>query len=244
MLNVASITLLVMCLAIPGMALVEFERDVIETSLGDLEITFIGHGTLMFELGNKVIHIDPWSRLADYSKLPKADLILLTHHHGDHLDGVALKQIRKENTAVVLTEICAEKVAGGIVMKNGDRQTIMGIEIEAVPAYNLVHKRESGEFFHPKGEGNGYVLVFGDTRVYVAGDTENTPEMKTLESIDIAFLPMNLPYTMTPEMVVDAVSAFKPGVLYPYHYGDTDVSKLVELLEGNKDTEVRIRNMQ
>jgi L-ascorbate metabolism protein UlaG (beta-lactamase superfamily) len=129
-------------------------------------------------------------------------------------------------------------------MKNGDRQTVMDIDIEAVPAYNLVHKRENGEFYHPKGEGNGYVLTFGDTRVYVAGDTENIPEMKALEDIDIAFLPMNLPYTMSPEMVVDAVSAFKPKVLYPYHYGDTDVSELIDLLKENVDTEVRIRKMQ
>ena len=129
-------------------------------------------------------------------------------------------------------------------MKNGDMENIMDIKIEAVPAYNLVHKRENGEFYHPKGEGNGYVLTFGNTRVYVAGDTENTPEMKALEGIDYAFLPMNLPYTMSPEMVVDAVNAFKPRVLYPYHYGDTDVSRLVALLEDNRDTEVRIREMK
>lgn len=244
MINLGAISLLLICFAIPVMAQEEFEKDIVETSAGELQITFIGHGTLMFEFGDKVIHVDPWSRLADYSKLPKADLILLTHHHGDHLDQVALGQIRSENTIIVLTELCAEKVDGGIIMKNGDKQTIKGIQIEAVPAYNLVHKRESGEFFHPKGEGNGYVLTFGDTRVYIAGDTENTPEMKTLEDIDVAFLPMNLPYTMTPEMVADAVSAFRPRVLYPYHYGDTDLSKLVELLEDNKDTEVRIRKMQ
>lgn len=244
MFNLALIALLAICLTIPAMALEEYERDVIETSAGNLEIVFIGHGTLMFELDGKVVHIDPWSRLADYSKLPKADLILLTHHHGDHLDQAALKQIREENTVVVLTEICAEKVDDGIVMNNGDKQIIMDIEIEAVPAYNLVHKRENGEFYHPKGAGNGYVLTFGDTRVYVAGDTENTPEMKALEAVDIAFLPMNLPYTMSPEMVVDAATAFKPKVLYPYHYGDTDMSKLIDLLKDNDHTEVRIRQMQ
>jgi L-ascorbate metabolism protein UlaG (beta-lactamase superfamily) len=244
MTNMFFMALLFVCLAVPLMALEGYEKDVIKTSSGDLEITFIGHGTLMFELNDKVIHIDPWSRLADYSKLPKADLILLTHHHADHLDKTALQQIRTESTIIVLTEICAEEVDGGVVMSNGDKQTIMDIEIEAVPAYNLVHKRENGEFYHPKGEGNGYVLTFGDTRIYVAGDAENTPEMKAMEDIDIAFLPMNLPYTMSPEMVVDAVNAFKPKVLYPYHYGDTDVSRLVALLEGNKDTEVRIRKMQ
>ncbi len=244
MVNVTVLSLLMLCFAVPIMAEGQFEKDVIETSAGDLEITFIGHGTLMFEVGGKVIHVDPWTRLADYSKLPKADLVLVTHHHGDHLDPAAIEKISKDNTIIVLTEICAETFEGGVVMKNGDAQNFMGIDVLAVPAYNIVHKRDSGEPFHPKGEGNGYILAFGDTRVYIAGDTENIPEMKTLEEIDCAFLPMNLPYTMTPEMVADAVNAFKPRVLYPYHYGETDVSELVELLKDNKDTEVRIRKME
>jgi L-ascorbate metabolism protein UlaG (beta-lactamase superfamily) len=129
-------------------------------------------------------------------------------------------------------------------MKNGDVQTIAGLTIEAVPAYNLVHMHSSGVPFHPKGVGNGYVITFGDKRVYVAGDTENVPEMKDLERIDIAFLPMNLPYTMTPEMVADAAKAFKPKILYPYHYGKTDTSQLVNLLQGYEEIEVRIRRMQ
>jgi L-ascorbate metabolism protein UlaG (beta-lactamase superfamily) len=116
--------------------------------------------------------------------------------------------------------------------------------IEAVAAYNLVHQRESGESFHPKGRGNGYIITFGDQRVYVAGDTENTPEMKALQSIDIAFLPMNLPYTMTPEMVADAAQAFKPRILYPYHFGKTDTAKLKNLLQGAKEMEVRVRKME
>ena len=115
---------------------------------------------------------------------------------------------------------------------------------DAVPAYNLVHKRESGEPFHPKGQGNGYVITFGDKRVYVAGDTENTPEMKALKNIDIAFLPMNLPYTMTPEMVADAARAFKPKILYPYHFGKTDTARLVALLQDQPEIEVRIRKME
>ena len=129
-------------------------------------------------------------------------------------------------------------------MKNGDTQTIDGIGIKAVPAYNLVHTRSPGTPYHLKGIGNGYVLTFGDKRVYVAGDTENTPEMKALQQIDCAFLPMNLPYTMTPEMVADAAKAFKPKILYPYHFGDTDTSKLAALLKDVKDIEVRIRNMK
>lgn len=238
------VPLLVVFCAVLVMAQEPYEKDMIMTSAGELEIMFIGHATLMFQFGETVIHVDPWSRLADYSKLPKADLILLTHHHGDHLDSVALKHVRTESTVVVLTELCAENVEHGVIMKNGEEDTFLGIEVLAVPAYNLVHKRENGGFYHPKGEGNGYVLTFGDTRVYIAGDTENTPEMKALENIDYAFLPMNLPYTMTPAMVADAVNAFKPTVLYPYHYGDTDMSELVELLKNNKTTQIRIQNMQ
>jgi len=221
-----------------------FERDGIKTSAGDLEITFIGHGTLMLAFDGKVIHIDPYGPLADYEKLPKADMIFLTHHHGDHLDPAALQKVRTEKTVVVLTNLCAQKVAGGVVMKNGDVRTVMGIPVKALPAYNLVHKRDNGQPYHIKGEGNGYVLTFGDKQVYIAGDTENTPEMKALKQIDCAFLPMNFPYTMTPEMVADAANAFRPTVLYPYHYGNTDTSRLVELLRDSRDIEVRIRKMR
>jgi len=221
-----------------------FEKDTIETGGGPLVFTFIGHGTLMFEFGGKVVHVDPWSKLGDYSKMPKADIILVTHEHRDHLDPKALAAVRTGTTRVVLTEICAKQVQGGIVMKNGDVQTVDGFKIEAVPAYNLVHMRSPGAPFHPKGAGNGYVITFGDKRVYVAGDTENTPEMKALQAIDIAFLPMNLPYTMTPEMVADAAKAFQPKILYPYHFGDTDTSKLVVLLKDEPGIEVRIRKMQ
>ena len=221
-----------------------FEMDTIATKTGELKITFIGHGTLMFDDGGKVVHVDPWTRLADYAKLPKADLVLITHEHQDHLDLKAVNAVRGENTKVVLTKACADKVAGGIVMKNGDVQTVQGLKIEAVPAYNIVQKRPDGQPFHPKGVGNGYIVTFGETRVYVAGDTENTPEMKKLEEITIAFLPMNLPYTMTPAMVADAAKAFKPKILYPYHYGETDPNELVNLLKDSKDIEVRVRKMK
>jgi L-ascorbate metabolism protein UlaG (beta-lactamase superfamily) len=220
------------------------ESDLIKTSAGDLKITFIGHGSLMFTFGGKVIHVDPVSKEADYTKLPKADLILVTHQHGDHLDAKALDILRTEKTALVLTEICAQQVKGGVVMKNGEVKNVGGLKIEAVPAYNLVHMRSEGKPFHPRGEGNGYVITFGDKRVYVAGDTENIPEMKKIEKIDVAFLPMNLPYTMTPEMVADGAKAFKPRVLYPYHFGETDTSKLLGLLKDSKEIEVRIRKMK
>lgn len=222
----------------------KLEEDIIKTEQGDLKITFIGHGTLMFTWQDKVIHVDPVTREADYTKLPKADLVLITHEHGDHLDPKALELIRKAETKIVLTKTCAERVTGGLVMKNGDVQTVEGLKIEAVPAYNIVHKRGNGQPFHPKGIGNGYVVTFGKTRVYIAGDTENTPEMKAIEKIDIAFLPMNLPYTMTPEMVADAARVFKPKILYPYHYGQTDTKELVELLKDAENIEVRIRKMR
>ena len=221
----------------------KFEEDVIKTKTGDLKITFIGHGTLALAYDGKVVHVDPWSRLADYSALPKADLILITHEHGDHLDPKAVATVRTEQTLIVLTQACAKRVAGGIIMKNGDVREVQGLKIEAVPAYNVVHKRSNGQPFHPKGSGNGYVVTFGRTRVYVAGDTENTPEMKRLKKIDIAFLPMNLPYTMTPEMVADAARAFEPKILYPYHYGQTDPNELVDLLKDSK-IEVRVRKMK
>lgn len=221
----------------------DFERDVIETSAGNLMITFLGHGTLMFSFGGKVIHVDPFSRVADYAKLPKADMILVTHEHMDHLDLKALNTVRTEKTVLILTETCAKQVQGGIVMKNGDVESIEGLKIEAVPAYNIIHKRDNGQPFHPKGIGNGYIITFGDKRVYVAGDTENIPEMRELRGIDIAFLPMNLPYTMTPEMVAEAAKAFKPKILYPYHYGKTKTSRLEDLLRDTKEIEVRIRRM-
>ncbi|MBE3038806.1 MAG: MBL fold metallo-hydrolase [Chloroflexi bacterium] len=221
----------------------QFEIDVLPTSAGDLAITFLGHGSLLLVFQGKNIYVDVFGEVADYSKLPKADIVFLTHEHSDHLDPKALASIRMDKTLLVLTEICAQQITGGIVMRNGDVQTVAGIPVEAVPAYNLIHKREDGQPFHPKGAGNGYVLTFGDTRLYIAGDTENIPEMKALQDIAIAFLPMNLPYTMTPEMVAEAAKTFRPRILYPYHYGNTDVSKLVELLKGEKKIEVRIRKM-
>jgi L-ascorbate metabolism protein UlaG (beta-lactamase superfamily) len=231
-------------MVVSALAKEKSETDIIKTSAGDLKITFIGHGTLIFNFGGKVIHVDPYGDVADYSTLPKAHLILLTHEHMDHLDLKAFNAVRTEKTAVVLTEACTKQVQGGMLMVNGDVKTVDGLKIEAVPAYNLVHKRDTGQPFHPKGVGNGYIITFGDKRIYVAGDTENTPEMKGLKNIDIAFLPMNLPYTMTPEMVADAAKAFKPKILYPYHFGETDTSKLVSLLKGTPEVEVRIRKMK
>ena len=222
----------------------KFEKDVIPTSKGDLEITFLGHGTLMMTFAGKTIHVDPYGEVADYAALAKADLVLVTHEHFDHLDPKAFQAIIKPDTAVIASKACAGNLPKALIMANGDTRTVLGLLVEAVPAYNISHKRPDGNPFHPKGSGNGYIVTFGNKRVYIAGDTENTPEMKALKTIDIAFLPMNLPYTMTPEMVADAARAFRPKILYPYHYGDTDTSMLVKLLQEEKGIEVRIRKMR
>lgn len=221
-----------------------FQTDVIKTIAGPLEITFIGHGTLMFKFGKLICHVDPVSRSADYSKLPKASLVLITHHHGDHFDKEALELITTPETKVVITEKIAEEYKGGIVMNNGQTKNLHRTKIQAVPAYNVEHKRDNGEPYHPKGEGNGYVIKFGNTYVYVAGDTENIKEMDQIKQVDIAFLPMNLPYTMTPGMVADAATRLQPQILYPYHYGNTDPNQLIDLLKNEKNIQVRIRNMK
>lgn len=228
----------------PAAAAQSFVTDVIKTNAGDLQITFLGHGSLMLSWGGKVIQVDPVLQVADYSKLPQADLILITHDHPDHLDAKAIAMLTHSGkTTIVLTETCATKVKGGMIMKNGDIKTLADMRIEAVPVYNIVHMRSDGKPYHPKGVGNGYVLTFGDKRVYVAGDTENIPEMKNLSAIDVAFLPMNLPYTMSPEMAAAAARSFKPRILYPYHFGETDTRKIVDLLK-DSGIEVRIRNMK
>ena len=234
----------VLVFAAPAGAGETFETDVLPTSRGDLKITFIGHASLYFTFGGKVIRVDPVGRYADYDALPKADLILVTHEHTDHFDPKTIALIGTEKTKLVLTSLCTAKGGHGIVLKNGEETTVDGIRIEAVPAYNIVHMRSTGTPFHPKGDGNGYILTFGDKRVYVAGDTENIPEMKGFGRIDVAFLPMDLPYTMTPEMAADAARMVKPQILYPYHTSETDTSKIVALLKGEKGIEVRIRKMK
>lgn len=221
----------------------DVQSDLFETSAGTMRISFLGHGSLLFAFGEKVVYVDPVSEMADYGRLPKADLVLITHEHRDHLDTRVIEEIRKTGTIVVGTETCAKEMQSIRTMRNGDTESILGLRIDAVPAYNLVHMRSPGQPFHPKGVGNGYVITFGDKKVYVAGDTENIPEMAQLKGIDIAFLPMNLPYTMTPEMVADAARSFRPRILYPYHFGKTNTAEIVERLKGEKGIEVRIRDL-
>jgi L-ascorbate metabolism protein UlaG (beta-lactamase superfamily) len=221
-----------------------YQQDEFNAGEGSLlKLTFLGHATLMVTFGKTVIHVDPVEQYANYARMPKADLVLVTHEHPDHFSPSTISAIRTAATQIVLTEKCAPKVQEATVLGNGDAKIVKGIRVEAVPAYNIVHMHSAGIPFHAKGHGNGYVLTLGRLRVYFAGDTENTPEMKALKDIDIAFLPMNLPYTMTPEMVADAALAFRPKVLYPYHYGSTDTARLTALLAAAKDIDVRIRKL-
>jgi L-ascorbate metabolism protein UlaG (beta-lactamase superfamily) len=217
--------------------------DKINTSAGVVEMRFIGHGSLMFLIKNFCIYIDPVRSSGSYNNLPIADLILVTHEHSDHLDTELINTLRKDGTVMFSNPKAAESVSWAKVMHPGDVNIVNGISIQAVSAYNIKNMRAPGQPFHPKGVGNGYVLTIGDKKIYVAGDTENIAEMKELKDIYIAFLPMNLPYTMTPAMVADAAKSFKPAILYPYHYGETNTSEIVNLL---KDTgiEVRIRNLK
>jgi len=219
------------------------EYDKLVTPSGTVELHFVGHGSIWFKFNGYVIYIDPVRSSGDYQFLPKADLILITHEHGDHLDPKLIGEIKKQGTLLFCNQNSLSKVPWGMVMKDGDRQEINNIIIQAVPAYNIVNESTPGHPFHPKGAGNGYILTMGGKRIYVAGDTENTPEMKSLTKIDVAFLPMNLPYTMTPAMVADAALAFKPKILYPYHTGDTDTSEIVKLLK-DSGIEVRIRDLK
>ncbi|MCL6101382.1 MAG: MBL fold metallo-hydrolase [Bacteroidetes bacterium] len=219
-----------------------YEKDSFETTQGKLTITFIGHASLLIEAGKTVIHVDPVSKEADYSLLPKGDIVLITHEHGDHLDPKALALITQAKTKIIASRSCTGKIENARILVNGAEESLDGITIKAVPAYNIVNKRD-GNPYHPKGNGNGYVISFGGKRIYVAGDTENIPEMADLKNIDIAFLPMNLPYTMTPQMTADAARSFMPKILYPYHMGDTNPQLLVDLLKGS-NIEVRVRNMK
>ncbi len=217
--------------------------DQIETAAGNVELYFIGHGSLMFKMNDVIVYVDPVKSSGSYDNLPEADIILITHEHFDHLDINLIGDLKRYGTVILSNGAAAAKIPGAKVMTAGDSQSIGNIVVEAVAAYNIINERAPGQPFHPKGTGVGYILTFGGKRIYVAGDTENTPEMKGLKNIDIAFLPMNLPYTMTPEMVADAAKAFKPKILYPYHYGETNTDKLVMLLK-DSGIEVRIRNLK
>jgi len=191
--------------------------------------------------GNQVITVDPTMMGGDYNALPKADIILITDIHGDHLDPGTIAKASKTGTTVVIPGAASAQVKDGTVIANGEKKTVKGVEIEAVPMYNLQRGPSAGQLFHTKGRGNGYIVTLGDKRIYIAGDTECTPEMKALKNIDVAFLPMNLPYTMPPNEAADCVKAFKPKIVYPYHYMGQDLKIFDNALKGS-GVDVRIRD--
>ena len=214
--------------------------DTIKASGGDILITPVRHGSVMIQYGGKVFHIDPWSQ-GDYSELPKADVILITDIHGDHMDPAMVEKLSKPSTLVLAPAAVAETVSQAQVIGNGEGKSMPGFKVEAVPMYNLARGPRPGALFHDKGRGNGYVLTLGDKRLYFSGDTACTPEMKALENVDVAFVCMNLPYTMTPEEAAGCVAAFRPRIVYPYHYRGSDLSKFQEGLAGQPGVEVRLR---
>jgi L-ascorbate metabolism protein UlaG (beta-lactamase superfamily) len=192
----------------------------------------IGHASLLLQLNNLVIYNDPYGEVADFTGFPKANLMLITHEHYDHLDIPELDKICIPTTTIIGTEAVAQALYGTNVLQNGDVFRWNDIVISAVPAYNIRHRRPDGEPFHPKGHGNGYILNIGGFRIYIAGDTEPIPEMSLITSPDIAFLPKDLPYTMSDDMFIEAARMLKPKTLYPYHYFTLDKVALQQALAG------------
>lgn len=222
--------------------------DTLAATGGDITITPLNHATFALTWHNRVILVDPTGQ-ANYTGLAAPDLILVTDIHGDHLDPAAIAKVRKATTRIVAPAAAAAKLESPMVMANGEKKTITwndgtgsdAISIEAIPMYNLTRGPAAGQLFHDKGRGNGYVLIIGGKRIYIAGDTEGIPEMRTLPSIDVAFIPMNLPYTMTEAEAADAVKAFAPKIVYPYHYRGSDPA-LFATAVGTGKTEVRLRD--
>jgi len=221
------------------------QTDLLETSEGALKITRLFHGSVMLDFG-KIIHIDPWSQ-ADYTGLPQADLVLITHIHADHMDPAMLKTLKKASTVIVTPPAVADTLNGAAgeveSISNGEKRTFLGIEVEAVPMYNLVFGPAPGKPFHHKGIGNGYVLRFGETRVYFSGDTECVPEMKALRNIAVAFVAMNPPRTMPPAEAAACVKEFRPKIVYPYHYRGQNTQEFADALK-NTGIEVRLRKLE
>ena len=223
------------------------ETDVFVTHMDDglVKIHALLHASICIEHDGRVIYVDPVTQLrgrtVDYSTMPKADIILVTHEHPDHYDTAALRQLTTDKTQLIMNPRCVELYGSGQAMKNGDQQPLAGgSTLAAVPAYNTTAEHLQ---FHPKGRDNGYILTLGSLRIYIAGDTEDIPEMAELKEsgIDIAFLPCNQPFTMTPEQLVRAAKMVQPKVLFPYHYGETDVSGIPAQLPG---IDVRIRHYE
>lgn len=208
------------------------------TSAGPVKITPLNHASTLIEAGGKTIYLDP-AKPAKLDGLPKADLILITDIHGDHMDPDSIKVISKDGTEIISSPAVAQTVSTAKPLANGDETTWQSWTIEAIPAYNLKRGPEPGKLFHDKGRGNGYVLTYGGKRFYFSGDTEGVPEMVALKNIDVAFVCMNLPYTMPPEEAADAVKAFHPKIVIPYHYRGSDLAVFQKGLEGT-GIEVRV----
>jgi len=223
------------------------QADVVETSKGPLKITPLYHGSVMLEFGGKIIHVDPWGQ-ADYSGLPQADLIVITHTHADHMDAALLKTLRKDGTILLGPPAVTDTLNGTAgdtdAISNGEKKTFMGVEIEAVPMYNLKLGSGPGKPYHHKGIGNGYILSFGDTRLYFSGDTECVPEMRALKNISIAFVAMNPPRTMPPVEAAACVAAFQPKIVYPYHYRGQNTQEFADALKSSPGVEVRLRKLE
>ncbi len=223
-----------------------YEVDVFKTKSGKaIKFHALMHASIRMEYDGKEIEIDPVLKLrdrsVDYSKMPKADYIFVTHEHMDHFDKEAIKLLSKEATKLITNKNCADMLGYGIIMKNGDnRQNADDFTVEAVPAYNTT---EVNQKFHPKGRDNGFVLTIDGVRIYIAGDTEDIPEMADIKDIDIAFMPCNQPFTMTPKQLIRAAKILKPKVLFPYHYGENDISALPESLKA-EGIDVRIRHYE
>ena len=215
--------------------------DTIPANGGDITIVPVNHASLQLRHAGKVIDVDPVAQ-ANFGSLPAPDLILVTDIHGDHLDPATVAKLRKPDSVIVAPSAAAGKLEGAVVIANGEKKTAAGISIEAVPMYNLQRGPAAGQLYHDKGRGNGYIVTLGGKRIYIAGDTECTPEMKALSNIDVAFLPMNLPYTMTPAEAADCVRAFKPKIVYPYHYRGQKPEEFAAALKGTPGVDVRLRD--
>ncbi|MBQ1968082.1 MAG: MBL fold metallo-hydrolase [Flavobacteriales bacterium] len=215
-------------------------KTTIETTQGHIEVNTLGHAGLLLVSGGKNIYADPYSEAADYAGMPKADVLLVTHDHYDHYDPEALRHILTPDTVIVSNADVASLTDVTHVLSNGDEVEVYGMKIKAVPAYNIEHRNDEGNHFHPRGVGNGYLLDIDGYRFYIAGDTENIPEMAALKgSVDVAFLPKNLPYTMSDDMWVDAVRMIEPRVVYPIHYFELDLEALKEKLSDIETIEIR-----
>src|SRR6516225_3468014 len=207
------------------------------TSAGKLQLTPIQHASLMIQAGGKVMYLDPAQ--GKYDGLPKADYILITDIHGDHLSPPTINKLKKADTVIVAPKAVAAQVPGAKVLSNGEKTKVGPFEVEAIPMYNLTRGPSPGQLFHDKGRGNGYVVAYGGKRFYFSGDTEGVQEMKALRNIDVAFVCMNLPYTMPPQEAAEAVKAFHPKIVIPYHYRGSNLAVFQKGLEGT-GIEVRL----